>query len=242
MSLVGQASGKKTLIIALIAGCAAVIVLIAVFMPQGVKKTEVVEEVISKRARIEPQAPVQAMPPAAPQPGVTAEAPAPQASAVTAETKKPVAKPEAVNAPEAAKEKVKAAEKPVKKGTVAERPKKAVRPEKASPESGGAKAKEETASSRLVAAKSRPWAVNIASYSDAGPAKGLVASLRSAGYNAYTAEGKKNGKTWHRVRVGFYRTREDAEKSGRTIEKRFNLPSTWVVKPARNETASHINR
>ncbi|MBI5826167.1 MAG: SPOR domain-containing protein [Deltaproteobacteria bacterium] len=234
MSFIDQVKGKKTLIIALIAACAAVIVLIAVFMPSGVKKTEVTEEVISKRAKIEPQAPEQALPPA------------PQAPAVTAEIKQPAARPE----PEAGKtaeatkepEKVKAAGKAVKKETVTEKPKKTVKSEKASPESGRTKAKEKAASSRLAAAMSRPWAVNIASYLDEGPAKELVASRRSAGYNAYTTEGKKSGKTWHRVRVGFYRTRADAEKAGRTIEKKFNLPSTWVVKPARNETAGHINR
>ncbi len=226
MSLIDQARGKKTLIIALIAACAAVIVLIAVFMPSVVKKPEVAEEVISKRAKLEPQAPEQAMPPAAPQPGTAARVPATQALPVTAEAKKPAAKkPE----PEAAKEPA--------KGTAAE---KAVKAEKAAPEADGTMAKEKAASSRLSAAKSRPWALNIASYSDEASAKKLVASLRSAGYNAYTTEGRKSGKTWHRVRVGFYRTREDAEKAGRTIEKRFNLPSTWVVKPARNETAANI--
>ncbi|MBI5903486.1 MAG: SPOR domain-containing protein [Deltaproteobacteria bacterium] len=240
MSLIDQARGKKTLIIALIAACAAVIVLIAVFMPSVVKKPEVTEEVISKRAKIEPQAPEQAMPPAAPQPGTAARVPAAQAPAVTAGAKQPAVKPE----PEAAKEpaKVKAAEKAVKRETVTEKPKKTVKSEKASPESGRTKAKEKAASSRLVAAKSRPWAVNIASYSDEASAKKLAASLMSAGYNAYTTEGRKSGKTWHRVRVGFYRTRADAEKAGGTIEKKFNIPSTWVVKPARNETAGHINR
>lgn len=240
MSLIDRARGKKTLIIALIAACAAVIVLIAVFMPSVVKKPEVAEEVISKRAKLEPQAPEQAMPPAAPQPGTAARVPATQAPAVTTEAKKPAAKPE----PEAAKETAKGAtaEKAVKKEAVAEKPKKAVKAEKAAPEADRTMAKEKAASSRLSNAKSRPWALNIASYSDVASAKKLVASLRSAGYNAYTTEGRKSGKTWHRVRVGFYRTREDASKSGRTIEKRFNLPSTWVVKPARNETASHINR
>lgn len=242
MSFIEQVKGKKTLIIALAAACAAVIVLIAVFMPSGTKNRDVTEEVISKRAKLEPQAPEQAIPPAVPQPGV----PAQQTPAVATGAKRPVAKPE----PEAGKTvvatkepvKVITAEKAVKKAPVAEKPKKTAKAEKAAPESGRTKAKEKTASSGISAAKTRPWAVNIASYSDEESAKKLVASLRASGYNAYTTEGSKGGKTWHRVRVGFYRTSADAERAGRTIETRFNLPSTWVVKPARNETASHIKR
>lgn len=227
MSPIGR---KKTLITAFIAVCAAVIVLIAVFMPSRIEKTEVSEEIISKRAKIEPQAPE----------------PAPQAQAVADGAKQTAARPEseAAKTPETAKEpsKAKATEKAVKKEAVKEKPEKTVKAEKAAPVGGGAKERQKTIASGTAAAKSKPWALNIASYTDEGPAKGLAASLRSAGYNAYTTVGRKNGRTWHRVRVGFYRTREDAEKAGKAIEKKFNVPSVWVVKPPMNETAGHISR
>ncbi|MEK7773550.1 MAG: hypothetical protein AAB307_04315, partial [Deltaproteobacteria bacterium] len=139
MSFIGPAGGKKTLIMAVLAAGAAVIVLIVFFMPSGVKKTEVNEDVVSKRARFEPTAKEQAMPPALPQPGAVTTPP------VAAETKHGAAKPE----PEAQKTKepsqgaisdkgAKQAPSTPDKREI--KPKKTVKAEKTVPENGKTKA------------------------------------------------------------------------------------------------------
>ncbi|MEK7773822.1 MAG: SPOR domain-containing protein [Deltaproteobacteria bacterium] len=239
MSFIGPASGKKTLIMAVLAASAAVIVLIVFFPSSGVKKTEVNEDVVSKRARFEPRAPEQAMPSALPQPGAVTTLP------VAAETKHVAAEPEAQKTKEPSRGAV--SDKGVKQapstpGEKEIKPRKTVKAEKTVPENGKTKAKNKTSPHRSAAVKSKPWAVNIASFPDEGPAKQLAASLRSAGYNAYVTGTAKNGRTWHRVRAGFYRTREEAEKAGKAMESKFNVSSTWVVKPARNEAAAHIGQ
>ncbi len=92
----------------------------------------------------------------------------------------------------------------------------------------------------LKKAKLKPWAVNVASFPSDAEVKKLISALKSSGYNGYTTEFTKNAMKWHRVRVGFYRTREEALKAGRRIEARFHVNSAWVVKPATGETLEHI--
>ncbi len=85
------------------------------------------------------------------------------------------------------------------------------------------------------------WAVNVASFPNENEAKKLVNSLKSAGYNGYITEFMKNDIRWHRVRVGFYRSREEAQKAGKRISAKFKISSSWVVKPAKKEAQEHIN-
>jgi cell division septation protein DedD len=88
---------------------------------------------------------------------------------------------------------------------------------------------------------SRPWAINIASFSTASSARTLKAKLESYGYNAYLTEFDKDDRTWHRVRVGFYRSRDEAMKAGAVLKKKRLVPSDpWVVKPNKSEVSKHI--
>lgn len=78
----------------------------------------------------------------------------------------------------------------------------------------------------------RPWAVNVASFSNRRDAEGLKDVLKASGYYSYTADFVKNGKKWYRVRVGFYGTRDEAARESRTIARSFGIPTApWVVKP-----------
>ncbi len=85
-----------------------------------------------------------------------------------------------------------------------------------------------------------PWGINLASFSKTSAAKDLAAKLKSAGYNAYTTEFEKDGVTWNRVRIGFFKSREEAMKVADTLSKKKLVRSKpWVVKPKTDEVIKY---
>ncbi len=81
-----------------------------------------------------------------------------------------------------------------------------------------------------------PWAINLASFSKRSAAEALVVKLKASGYNAYTTEFVKDGQNWNRVRIGFFKSREDALKSADMLSKRNLVRSKpWIVKPQTDE-------
>lgn len=106
-------------------------------------------------------------------------------------------------------------------------------------ETRSAKTKETTVAAAELATKNA-WAINVASFTTEKSALNLRERLRKAGYNAYTTEFLKNGKTWYRVRVGFFSTKEKAMVNGKKIEISFDTTSPWIVKPAKEEVIEHI--
>lgn len=81
----------------------------------------------------------------------------------------------------------------------------------------------------------QPWIVNAASFSTSSEAAGLASMLREAGFNAYLTEFTKDGKKWHRVRVGFFSTRQEAQKASKAIATKHRVKSPWVAKAAKEE-------
>ncbi len=92
-----------------------------------------------------------------------------------------------------------------------------------------------------LAAK-KPWAINVASFPNRDGALKLSKALNASGYNAYVTVFELKGRTWNRVRVGFYDTRETATQVGNYIRKKYRVQDPWVVKPSREETSEHIRR
>ncbi|OGP24119.1 MAG: hypothetical protein A2X99_09105 [Deltaproteobacteria bacterium GWB2_55_19] len=86
----------------------------------------------------------------------------------------------------------------------------------------------------------KPYAVNVASFPSLKEAHSLLKSLKASGYTAYTTEFTKEGVKWYRVRVGFYKSREEASKVGDRLESRYNVQSPWIVKPPKEEAAGLI--
>ncbi len=85
-----------------------------------------------------------------------------------------------------------------------------------------------------------PWAINLASFSKASAAKDLAAKLKSYKYNAYTTEFEKDGQVWHRVRIGFYKSRREAMKVASALsEKKLVRSKPWVVKPQTDEVIKY---
>lgn len=81
----------------------------------------------------------------------------------------------------------------------------------------------------------QPWIVNVASFSTSSEAAGLASTLREAGFNAYLTEFTKDGKKWHRVRVGFYSTKREAVQASKAIAAKHRVKSPWVAKAAKEE-------
>lgn len=245
----GTPQGKTTL--KTISAMAAAALVAAIIMLPSCKKDEPSEEVISKRVRIGLQEEAQKAPLAEGQPPAEAtEARAEKPEAKPAEPAKEVApaKPaDTVKAPEEPK-KAKVAE--TKAEPVAER--KADEPKKEPVKKTEArlskeeKAKdarqswlEKVAKAGKTLAK-KPYAVNVASFPSMREAQSLLKSLKASGYTAYTTEFTKDGIKWYRVRVGFYKSREEASKVGDKLEAKYNIQSPWIVKPAKEEAAGHI--
>ncbi|HCP48300.1 MAG TPA: hypothetical protein DIU15_19835, partial [Deltaproteobacteria bacterium] len=63
------------------------------------------------------------------------------------------------------------------------------------------------------------FTVQLAAYPSSMEAGELIGDLRSKGFEAFHQEASVDGKTWYRVRVGVYSSREDAESEARRLSK-----------------------
>lgn len=75
----------------------------------------------------------------------------------------------------------------------------------------------------------KPWTVQINAVPDPRSAQIWVDRLKNKGYNAYSSEVLNKGKTWYRVRVGRYGSREEAEKIEQTLRTKENFPKAFVT-------------
>lgn len=238
----------------IVGGAAVVIILLLlIFMPS--KKAEEGPEVISKRVKIElpaDSAPIDSTTDASASPSTDAQVAvpvqsvqppvqAPQPVAAIPEVKtppvqiKPVeVKPAPVKAePKRIEEPVKAAKAPVEKKK--EEAPKAVKAEKKKAVEKTRKVAE--VSKRLL---SDNWVINLASFPSISEAQSLAGKLKKAGYKAYIVKFTKESIQWHRVRVGFFPSRDAALKTGRSIKVKFNLDEPWVTKADKAELSSHM--
>jgi DedD protein len=73
------------------------------------------------------------------------------------------------------------------------------------------------------------WTVQVNAFPDERSAKIWVDRLKNKGYNAYVAEVDVRGKTWYRVRVGNYRTREEAKKVEDMLKNKENYSKAFTA-------------
>ncbi len=107
--------------------------------------------------------------------------------------------------------------------------------------SSGKKAVPEKRDLKKAVKTLKPWAVNVASFTRLSDARRLDRKLSSKGYNSYITEFTKGSTLYYRVRVGFYSTRDRASRTGKTIASTYrNVGTPWVVKPGMEEVVSHI--
>lgn len=61
--------------------------------------------------------------------------------------------------------------------------------------------------------------IQIASYKDSGDADKMIARLKEKGYSAYKASADVGGKAWHRIRIGYFNDRAEAEPIQQRLKK-----------------------
>jgi cell division septation protein DedD len=75
----------------------------------------------------------------------------------------------------------------------------------------------------------KPWTVQVNAFPDEKSAKSWVDRLRDKGYNAYVSESHLQGRTWYRVRVGRFDSREEAEKIQESLKKKEHLSKSFAT-------------
>ena len=60
-------------------------------------------------------------------------------------------------------------------------------------------------------------------------AQQIVDRLKNKGYNAYVTEVQNNGKTWFRVSVGKFGSRDDADKMVETLRTKESYPKAFAA-------------
>jgi len=74
------------------------------------------------------------------------------------------------------------------------------------------------------------YAVQVGAMKDSSLADAMVLKLKKNGYSAYIASSESSGKTWHKVRLGTFSSKEDARKEAARIEKNEGMSATVVEK------------
>lgn len=93
----------------------------------------------------------------------------------------------------------------------------------------------EEKSTNLEKRSGNVWVVNVLSAKTNAEAIPAVISLIRNGYPVYLVNARVNEKEWIRVRVGFFKTKEEAEAEGKKIKEILSSQDSWVTKLARTE-------
>ncbi len=73
------------------------------------------------------------------------------------------------------------------------------------------------------------WTVQVNATTDAQDADHLTRRLKAIGYDAYTVEAPLRGRTWYRVRVGNYRTRDAAQQMEQRLKTAEGFANAYVT-------------
>ncbi len=89
--------------------------------------------------------------------------------------------------------------------------------------------KSEPAESTEQKDQDKVWRAQVNAFPDERSAKQIVDRLKNKGYNAYVTEVQNRGKSWFRVSVGKYNSREEAEKMVEALRSKENFPKAFVA-------------
>ena len=131
-------------------------------------------------------------------------------------------------APSAAEEK--ATEKPAEKMAIVKAP--APKAEEKKTEKIAAEPtpkKSEPAAGAETGESGKVWRAQVNAFPDERSAIQLVDRLKNKGYNAYVSDVQNRGKTWYRVNVGRYDSREQAEKIADALRTKENHPKAFAA-------------
>ena len=80
--------------------------------------------------------------------------------------------------------------------------------------------------------QARAWRAQVNAFPDERSAKQIVDRLKNKGYNAYVTEVQNQGKTWFRVSVGKYDSRDEADKMVETLRTQGKLSEGVCGQPS----------
>jgi len=88
-----------------------------------------------------------------------------------------------------------------------------------------------TETARRVESKDtdKTWRAQVNAFPDERSAKLIVDRLKNKGYNAYVTEVQNRGKTWYRVNVGKFGTRDEADKMVELMRAKENFPKAFAA-------------
>jgi cell division septation protein DedD len=75
----------------------------------------------------------------------------------------------------------------------------------------------------------KTWRAQVNAFPDERSAQQIVDRLKNKGYNAYVTEVQNNGKTWFRVSVGKFGSRDDADKMVETLRTKESYPKAFAA-------------
>ena len=132
---------------------------------------------------------------------------------------------------------VKTAEKTATKAVTPVKTAKAPKPKASTAKAKTVKTKKAVSSVKTTAKASgrTMYAIHVASFNGEKYAIRLEKAIDRAGYNAYVTKFVKDNVNWYRVRVGFFKAKDDAKKTSAIISKRFKQPGAWLVRPPKDE-------
>jgi cell division septation protein DedD len=73
------------------------------------------------------------------------------------------------------------------------------------------------------------WRAQVNAFPEENSAKLIVDRLKNKGYNAYVTAVENRGKTWYRVNVGKFGSRDDAEKMAEVLRSKENFPKAFAA-------------
>jgi cell division septation protein DedD len=132
------------------------------------------------------------------------------------------------SAPSVAEEKTK--EKPAEKIAVVEAPApKAVEKKVEKIAAEATPKRTESAAAADAGDPGKVWRAQVNAFPDERSANLLVDRLKNKGYNAYVSDVQNRGKTWYRVSVGRYDSREQAEKIADALRTKENHSKAFAA-------------
>ena len=97
----------------------------------------------------------------------------------------------------------------------------------------------EEARKNLEANLDKPWVINVLSATNYKRIVPATLGLIQQGYPVYLTSAVVGGKEWMRLRIGFFKSRSEAETEGERIMTKLDFADSWVTKIGADELSEH---
>ena len=85
----------------------------------------------------------------------------------------------------------------------------------------------------------RLWAINALSTQDRDKLRRTMDALVQIPHTVYAYKANIKGQEWYRIRIGFFKTRQEAERVGSELAREHKLPTPWILRPKSEEIKAH---